>query len=495
MANKTKRPVALILAIVMILVLLSPLLITLSATFLLPAVYSDTFVGELSEKYDRLTSLEDKKIVVVGGSSVAFGLDSEMIKESLGYEVVNFGLYASLGTKLMLDLSLGGIGEGDIVMIAPEINEQTLSLYFNPEVTMQAFDGSFNMLSSVASDNLGSLVGRMWGFASDKIAYTISGKMPENVGAYRKEWFNEYGDNTYDRPYNTMSTVTRSISFDFRYNKNDPYCQGYEEFIDYVNEYTKKCEKVGASVYFSFPPMCNTALSKTATEQNTLYFYNNLISNLNCRVISDINDYIIDEGYFFDSEFHLNNAGVVIRTVQLIDDLKRELGIKTLTMKESDLPEPPGYQPIDFGGENEENLYFILESGETGAGQAIWHITGLNEEGRRQTTLRIPDMVDGIPVAGIRPAAFKDSAVRKLGLGNNITNISTRAFADAENLSEVYVPFTSPEGRSIPNSSNEDGLATKGARDDLLIYVPNDYLSEFKQDYFWGDYSERLRGY
>ena len=40
--------------------------------------------------------------------------------------VVNFGLYANLGTKLMLDLSRSGIGAGDVIVVAPEMNEQTL---------------------------------------------------------------------------------------------------------------------------------------------------------------------------------------------------------------------------------------------------------------------------------------------------------------------------------------------------------------------------------
>ncbi len=494
MSNSKKRPVALILILSICITLVFPLLMTLSVTFLFPPVYADTFVGELGDKYERLTSAEGEKIVIVGGSSVAFGINSEMIKESLGYEVVNFGLYASLGTKLMMDLSLGGIGEGDIVVLAPEINEQTLSLYFNSEVAMQSFDGSFGMLGDVKGDNLGAMVGEMWSFAAEKLAYTISGKLPENVGAYRKEWFNEYGDNTYHRPYNTMTTVEKSISFALRYNKNDPQYQDYEIFIDYVNEYTEKCKELGATVYFSFPPMCESALFDGAVD-NTMYFYNNLIANLNCRVISDINDYIMDEGYFFDSEFHLNNDGVTVRTVRLIDDIKRELGIKTITMEEAKLPPPPGYAPIDFGGENEENLYFTLEAAKTGAGQPIWYVTGLNEEGMKQTSLKIPDMVDGVPVAGIGSMAFANSAVRTLGLGNNITNISSCAFAEAEHLTSVYIPFSSPEGRSIPNSSNENGLATKDARDDLILYVPADSLSLFKENYFWGDYSERLRGY
>ena len=64
-------------------------------------------------------SVEGKKIVIVGGSSVAFGFDSQKIEQAFpGYKVVNFGLYADLGTKVMLDLSEDHISEGDIVIVA-----------------------------------------------------------------------------------------------------------------------------------------------------------------------------------------------------------------------------------------------------------------------------------------------------------------------------------------------------------------------------------------
>lgn len=103
----------------MLAVFLVPFVMVFAAVFALPAVYDDTFVGELSEKYDRLCSIESKKIVIVGGSSTAFGLDSRMIEDELGYEVVNFGLYADLGTKLMMDLSRASVNEGDIFILAP----------------------------------------------------------------------------------------------------------------------------------------------------------------------------------------------------------------------------------------------------------------------------------------------------------------------------------------------------------------------------------------
>lgn len=470
---------------------LIPFLVIALTAFVLPPVYSDTFVGELGDKYDRLRATEEPKIVVIGGSSVAFGLDSPMIEEHLAMPVVNFGLYANLGTKVMLDLSRAGIGEGDIVILAPEMNAQTLSLFFNNETTAQALDGNLDMLSFVDSDNYESLVGALWKFTSDKLGYLLSGTRPENSGAYSKEWFNEQGDNTFPRPYNTMTSISPTISFDLAAD-SDGVESEYESFIAYVNDYVAFCRDKGAAVYFSFSPMNKAALSDSATEERMLEFYSNLCSSLNCRVISDIRDYVMDEGYFFDSEFHLNDSGVTVRTVQLIDDVKRERGITTVTMRAEDLPAPSGYAPIDFGGENEENLYFILEEEVNGAGQTVYYVVGLNEQGKSRVNLVIPSMTDGIPVAGIKRDALKGAAVRSLYLGTNTVSVDSGAFGGAPNLSAVYVSKDSPDKISIPNLSNPNGLATDGAPAGLKIYVPRESLDAFKVDYFWGDYNQNL---
>ena len=65
--------------------------------------------------------------VVAGGSGAAFDLNSELLQQELpDYEVVNFGLYAGLGTTVMLDLCLPELREGDILIFEVELNAQTL---------------------------------------------------------------------------------------------------------------------------------------------------------------------------------------------------------------------------------------------------------------------------------------------------------------------------------------------------------------------------------
>ena len=100
--------------------------------FGLPVQFGDTFMGELKSKYERLKETSGKRIVLVGGSGVVFDCDSALMDDFFpSYEIVNFGMYAGLGTKAVMDLSENYIYEGDIVILSPEQSEQTFSDYFN----------------------------------------------------------------------------------------------------------------------------------------------------------------------------------------------------------------------------------------------------------------------------------------------------------------------------------------------------------------------------
>ena len=74
--------------------------------------HENDFTAAIVDKYDRLNQTTGKKIVFVGGSSLPFGLKCGLIESELpGYTAVDFGLYAALGTVVMMDLSLSGISE------------------------------------------------------------------------------------------------------------------------------------------------------------------------------------------------------------------------------------------------------------------------------------------------------------------------------------------------------------------------------------------------
>ena len=129
------------------LALILGILIVIVTVLLLPAQFDDLYLGELADKYARLCELDDEnKIVIIGGSSVPFGINSAMIEENLGLPAVNFGLYGPLGTTVMMDLTRGHIREGDIVVLAPETDPQTMSMSFNGEGMWECCDSDYSML-------------------------------------------------------------------------------------------------------------------------------------------------------------------------------------------------------------------------------------------------------------------------------------------------------------------------------------------------------------
>ncbi len=289
------------------------------------SAFSDTFYGALDEKYERLHSIQGEKIVVVGGSSVAFGLDSAALEAYTGMPVVNFGLYAALGTKLMLDLSDSAIGEGDIVVLAPELDPETLSLYFNPDTTLRALEGNMSMLLDIPAEHYGDLLFAGWDFVGEKLRM-LCGSLAEGEGVYRSEYFNEYGDFAYPRYNNTMElyydpTVPVDLCL-------DSMREDFDAFLDYLNGYIAACEAKGATVYFSYCPMNERGIISTDGETDEFFTY--LESKINCDFISRPEDYILGAGYFFDTNFHLNLAGVQVRTLRLGYDIKIARGDMSL---------------------------------------------------------------------------------------------------------------------------------------------------------------------
>lgn len=178
--------------------------ILVSFAFGLKPQYDLSFYGGMAIKYNRLYQTKGKKIVIIGGSSVAFGVRSDILELELGIPIVNFGLYANLGTKYMLDVAEDAIKEGDIVIIAPEQNPQALSMYFNGEAVWYSVDGCYDILKKVKKENYGDLAKNFLKFASGKFGYWQADQKPKPNGVYNVESFNAYGDIVYDRPYNTM---------------------------------------------------------------------------------------------------------------------------------------------------------------------------------------------------------------------------------------------------------------------------------------------------
>lgn len=466
-----KRIKVIVCALLATLVIFSPFVMVLSVAIFAPPQYENTFIGELSAKYERLNSIEEPKIVVIGGSSVAFGIDSALIEKYTKMPVVNFGLYATLGTKLMLDLSRSAIGKDDIVIIAPELNEQTYSLYFNAESTLQALDGNFSMIKDIDSENYSALFGAMWDFAQDKIGYIIDEDAPDPTGVYNSKNFNEYGDLDWDRDENIMPGY-----FDENVTIDPDTSIITDEFVNYLNDYAVFCRERGASVYFAFCPMNEMGVVSGKTEADFSRFQSVLETRLNFKVVtSDINRYVYDAGYFYDTNFHLNDAGAKCHTLNLLSDVLFELSIPALLEDPPAPPELPGADVL-FRGEDENSKYFTYEKAQNGA----YVITGLSDIGKSCAMLTVPLGYNGYKVMYIGEGAFADGVMCELIIteDTNLRVIKNGAFRGAGALTDLWIYYPKEEDILPPNDF-------AGVSSDFVVHVPED--SYYESGYYWSE--------
>lgn len=479
-----KKNKALLLFICIALAVLIPVIFIVSSLAFLPKIYGGTFLGELADKYELLNSTNDKKIVIVGGSSVAFGLNCETIEKATGYKTVNFGLYATLGTKLMLDLSRSNVNDGDIIILAPELNEQTLSLYFNATSAWQALEGNLGMLRYVGSDNYGDLCGNLFEYLGKRWNYAIQHRTVSQTGVYSHESFNRYGDIVYPREYNVMTyEYDKAQKITLTSDIFDP------EFIDYVNDYIAFAEKKGATVYFSYCPMNSSALASGTTDESILEFNNFIDDRINCEIISSPMDSILDKGYFYDTNFHLNDAGVAVHTQRLANDILRTLGrTDALTLE---LPAAPGKKPADTTPienpvEDPFEKYFLFDTID-----GLVTVTGTTDAAAYLTELTVPDTWEGKPVAVLgkegTPVFSSCLKLKYLTINDKLSLITDGAFASCPTLEGIYM-----------ERENEEALEASpdvftGASDKLkILFHSESAFDKFSSGYWWALHSARM---
>lgn len=399
--------------------------------FGLPVQFGDTFMGELKSKYERLKETSGKRIVLVGGSGVAFDCDSVLMDDFFpSYEIVNFGMYAGLGTKAVMDLSENYIHEGDIVILSPEQGEQTFSDYFNGEYMWQAADGAFGMLRDLKSENFEAMLGNFPRFALEKLNYVMKGQKPQTDSIYQKKSFNTYGDIELDTCRENILPNGYDVNQKVRFTEDVVQ----PEFMDYMNDWAKRLEKKGAVVWYRYCPVNKLSVE----DMDDLAAYDVFLrQKLDFPVIGNPENSLMEAEWFFDTNFHLNQPGKEVNTVQLIRDMKAMLGDDRAVTVE--LPEKPHRT---WGDVSAETRIWTAKDSETYQGEE---------------TIVIPE---------------------------NVTQIEDYAFSNCAGLKQIVLEQKDPS-KCIVGQHLLDGTGAE-------ILVPQMSVDSYKRNYFWSVYAGRI---
>jgi len=288
-------------------IILFILLVTGSMLITLIPLPEDSYDLAIIDKHRILASTKSPKIVLAGGSNLAFGIDSEEIQNELHIPVVNMGLHGGIGLGRILDDISPFLNSGDILLIVPEYD------YF-----INAWNGSETAYELIFDARRYQLLYSIYYGLPKNFPHYLATHLrgiiqktnnTSNPLAYSRYGFNEYGDYI---KHLRMENQSFSSSGNLG-SLNKTYLNHFFQLVD--NFYRR-----GITVVLSYP----------CYEEQSFHNSAELIQELdmafrtkrNILVISHPESYCFPVNYFFDGVYHLNSEGRSMRTSQLIQDLQ-----------------------------------------------------------------------------------------------------------------------------------------------------------------------------
>lgn len=272
-----------------------------------------SYQSVIQDKYENLMNVQNPKIVLVGGSNLAFGIDEKLLSEKTGYPVVNLGLHAGFGGLFNSEIAKANIQEGDIILLGYEYGWHGPGYYdsLGVDLIMSGIDSKIEMYRYIPLKKWPEVIVYLPEFCKKKAQYTAA------EGTYSRSSFDEKSHMILQREFVFTYYEERVETFGRLTLNNVSIAEDSKEYLQEFKEYVT--EK-GASIYFIAPPLYNKANN---TEDSV---FNELVEltkrEVGIEYISNPLDYIYSEEYIFDTIYHCNSKGAVKRTEQLIEDMK-----------------------------------------------------------------------------------------------------------------------------------------------------------------------------
>lgn len=257
-----------------------------------------------------LQETQPPRIIFVGGSNLSFGLNSQMIKDSLQLNPINTAIHASIGIKFMLDNTLDYVQNGDIVVLVPEYSHFYRSLNYGSEELMRTiFDVDLKNIKHLNIYQIANIIPYLPKYCLTKFKPTEYLNVKES-DVYSVNSFNEFGD-TYTHWIMKQQEFSPSGTINDEFNS---------DVLKYFEEFNINLNRKGAVLLVSFPSFQETSFNNSKEQ---IIKVESELFNSNLKVIGTSVRYKIPDSLMFNTPYHLNKNGVDYRTKMIIEDIKK----------------------------------------------------------------------------------------------------------------------------------------------------------------------------
>ncbi len=267
------------------------------------------------DKIARLQATEHadkRRLILVGGSNLAFGIDSEKIEEQTGMLVINMGIAAGQGLGYILHTLEPYIQDGDTIVLAAEYGFFAGGWNGSHERLIYMLDIHGESIFTLIRPGFLGWPSGMDNYVKWKFYRVVTHPHTwKSLGP--RSWWNRYGDVT-------GHLGLPSVPFSIHEGITD--ARNLDSFsIGAISNYIQRVRNQHRDVNF--------LLSFPAVERQSYAYYAPLVPALvdhlkssGLQVVSKPDDYVFPVEDFYDSIWHLRQEARQVRTEKLVRDMK-----------------------------------------------------------------------------------------------------------------------------------------------------------------------------
>jgi hypothetical protein len=329
---ETINPLKLVLKIIALLTGVVVLLV--GTVFLLPD--GNDYALATLDKHARLEMNAPRKIVFLGGSNLAYGIDSLRIEHELGIPVVNMGMNGYLGVRFMLEEAKRDLKPSDIAVISLEYDS-----YYKPTIGTGAdllmivkarprsivFLNQWQQVAQVVEAVPFAAQQKMLRMIQEK-QHAIKSGILAALGRPRKETVDEQFQliNSIEchAGFNDRGDLTSHLGVKWPYEREQGVeimsTKAAEDVVDVLRTFSQDMKRRGVHVYILPTPVLQSYYDRHKESLTKLYVLLRQTAGLD--VLAPPTEFVFPEPLFFDTVYHLNREGRAIRTGKIIEELK-----------------------------------------------------------------------------------------------------------------------------------------------------------------------------
>ncbi len=267
---------------------------------------NDNYWASVIEKHALLQKTKAPRILIAGGSNMAFGINSGLIENDFEMPVINMALHEDLGLNFIAQELNNNIQKGDIALIGLEY-QTTNSGKLDAKSQVYKFskenDWSLNSFFF-------SIKSHFYSLYKSLLYYLGNNSQNYNYKLLSRKNFNSKGDFEGHFNQNKLFILDSLSAFESDFNSK----------IKKLNQLNEDILAKDAKIYFVFP-----SLAESAFEQNFSVIeeiHQTIQKELKMPVLGTPQDFVLDDEYFYDNIYHTNKKGRQIRTSRLISILE-----------------------------------------------------------------------------------------------------------------------------------------------------------------------------